>query len=72
MQVLEYLDAGGRSSFARLYEGLNGQAAAKITIALTRMRNGNLANTRVWAAASWSIESISDPVIGFISGWMVT
>lgn len=46
MQVLEYLDEDGRSSFARWFDGLDGQASAKVTIALTRMAGGNFANIK--------------------------
>lgn len=46
MQVLEYLEPSGRSSFAHWFDRLDGQAAAKVTIALTRMRNGNLSNAK--------------------------
>lgn len=46
MQVLEYLDPNGRSLFAHWFDGLEGRAAAKVTIALTRMRDGNLSSTK--------------------------
>jgi putative addiction module killer protein len=46
MQVLEYLDSSGRSLFARWFDGLEARAAAKVAIALTRMRGGNLSNVK--------------------------
>ncbi len=46
MQILEYLDSTGRSLFARWFDGLEKQAAAKVTIALTRMSAGNLSNLK--------------------------
>ncbi|HEY0224250.1 MAG TPA: type II toxin-antitoxin system RelE/ParE family toxin, partial [Pseudolabrys sp.] len=46
MQVLAYHDASGRSSFDHWFDSLDGQAAAKVTIALTRMRGGNLSNLK--------------------------
>jgi len=46
MQVLEYLDSGGRSPFGRWFDRLDPQAAAKIAIALTRLGQGNLSNVK--------------------------
>ena len=46
MQVLEYLDAGERSPFRRWFDDLDSQAAAKITIALARLGQGNLSNVK--------------------------
>jgi putative addiction module killer protein len=44
VQILEYLDPGGRSPFARWFAGLNAVAAARVTVALTRLGNGNFSN----------------------------
>jgi putative addiction module killer protein len=46
MQVLEYLDSGGRSPFRRWFDGLDPRAAAKIAIAVTRLGQGNLSNVK--------------------------
>jgi putative addiction module killer protein len=46
MQVLEYIDAAGRRPFARWFDDLDPQAAAKVTVALTRMQLGNLSNAK--------------------------
>jgi len=46
MQVLEYLEASGRSPFRRWFDGLDPLAAAKITIALARLELGNLSNAK--------------------------
>jgi len=46
MQVLEYWDPSGRNSFARWFDGLDGPAAAKVTIAVVRLGLGNLSNTK--------------------------
>jgi putative addiction module killer protein len=46
MQVLEYLDPAGRSAFRHWFDNLDAQAAAKIAIALTRLRDGNLSNVK--------------------------
>jgi hypothetical protein len=41
MQVVEYLNAAGDSPFARWFDRLDSQAAAKVTVALTRIALGN-------------------------------
>jgi len=46
MQVLEYLDSRGRSPFGRWFDGLDGQAAAKVTVALTRLGLGNFSSVK--------------------------
>jgi putative addiction module killer protein len=43
MEIREFLDARGRSPFASWFDDLDAEAAAKITVALTRMERGNLA-----------------------------
>jgi putative addiction module killer protein len=42
--VREYLDAGGKSPFARWFAELESQAAAKIATALYRLEQGNFSN----------------------------
>lgn len=46
MQIFEYLDEAGSSRFAGWFNGLDPQAAAKVTVALQRMRQGNLSNVK--------------------------
>ena len=46
MQIVEYLDSQGESPFARWFERLDPVAAAKVTIALGRMEQGNLSNVK--------------------------
>ena len=41
-----YLDERGNRPFADWFEGLDHTAAAKVTIALTRMEQGNLSNAK--------------------------
>lgn len=41
IELGELLDAAGRSPFARWFEGLGSAAAARATIALTRLAQGN-------------------------------
>jgi putative addiction module killer protein len=42
VQILEYLDPDGDSPYRDWFESLNAQAAAKVTVALTRVELGNL------------------------------
>ena len=44
--IREYLDARGRSPFAEWFEDLDARAAAKVTVALTRIETGNLSNVK--------------------------
>jgi len=46
IQVREYIDASGLSPFGRWFNGLNSTAAAKITIALYRLGQGNFSNIK--------------------------
>ena len=46
VQILEYLDAAGDSPYRDWFESLNAQAAAKVTVALTRIGLGNLSNVK--------------------------
>jgi putative addiction module killer protein len=41
-----YVDEAGKKRFAKWFEGLDAIAAAKVTMALTRMERGNLSNTK--------------------------
>ena len=45
IEIREYLDARDHSPYARWFDGLNAQAAAKVVIAVTLMGHGNLSNT---------------------------
>ncbi len=44
VEIKEYLDANGRSPFAKWFDGLNARAAAKVSTALVRVAQGNLSN----------------------------
>ncbi len=46
VDVREYLDPNGRSPYARWFDELNAPAAAKVTIAITRLRQGNFSNVK--------------------------
>ena len=46
MRLLEYLEASGKSPFATWFHRLDPAAAAKVTIGLSRMGQGNLSNAK--------------------------
>jgi putative addiction module killer protein len=46
VQVLEYLDAHGRSPYAAWFHNLNANAAAKVAAALYRIEAGNFSNVK--------------------------
>src|SRR5436190_1370368 len=46
LEIVEYLDANETSQFARWFDELDPQAAAKVTVALQRIRQGNLSNAK--------------------------
>jgi putative addiction module killer protein len=46
LEVLEYLDTSGRSPFGDWFDGLNAQSAAKISVAVTRLRQGNVSRVK--------------------------
>jgi putative addiction module killer protein len=46
MQLLEFVDRTGRSPFRAWFDRLDAQAAVKITVALARVAEGNLSNTK--------------------------
>lgn len=45
-ELKEYVDPAGRSPFGRWFEGLNAQAAAKVTVSLARLEAENSSNTK--------------------------
>ncbi len=44
IEIREFLDTSGRSPFACWFDGLNAVAAARVTIVLTRLGQGNFSN----------------------------
>jgi putative addiction module killer protein len=46
VQILEYIDVAGASPYRDWFESLNAPAAAKVTVALTRIELGNLSNVK--------------------------
>ena len=46
IEVLEYVAADGSSPYRKWFNSLKAQAAAKVAIAITRIEQGNLSNTK--------------------------
>ncbi len=46
IELRGYIDEHGNKRFAQWLEGLNAAAAARVTIALARMEQGNLSNAK--------------------------
>jgi|ERR1700683_2760816 len=46
VEVLEYLQPDGRSPYAEWFDGLNAPAAAKVSIALARLSQGNFSRVK--------------------------
>lgn len=46
IDIREFADAEGNSPFARWFNGLDAHAAAKVTVALTRLGHGNVSNVK--------------------------
>jgi len=46
IEVREYLDDTGRSSYAEWFDGLNAQVAARVATAVTRIGHGNFSNVK--------------------------
>lgn len=51
MRLREYLDDFGRSPFGAWFGGLDAQAAARVSVSLTRIERGNLSNVEPAPAA---------------------
>ena len=49
-KVTEYLDSAGRSPFGRWFDGLEAQAAAKVSAVLYRLEQGNQAEIKALGA----------------------
>lgn len=72
LDVREYLDEDGGSPFADWFFELDAMAAAKITIVLARIEQGNLSNVKGVGQVCSSTPWISGRATGFTSGATVT
>jgi len=46
VEIREFLDVDGRSPFAQWFDGLDATAAARVTVAVTRLGLGNRSNVK--------------------------
>ncbi len=65
IEIKEYLDDQGRSPYAKWFNSLNAQAAAKVVTALSRIGQGNLSNVKGVG------EGVFEYRIGFGPGYRV-
>ncbi len=65
MKLEEYLDPRNQSLFGKWFDGLNAQAAAKVTTALIRLGRGNLSNVEPVG------EGVSEYKIDFGPGYRI-
>jgi putative component of toxin-antitoxin plasmid stabilization module len=72
VHILEYVDAAGDSPYRDWFESLNAQAAAKVTVALTRIELGNLSNVKGVGQGSRNSGSISGQDTGSTSARTAT
>jgi len=56
IEIQEFLDASGRSVFARWFDGLNAVAAARVAVALTRLGQGNFSNVEGVGAGVYELK----------------
>jgi putative addiction module killer protein len=56
IEVQECLDSSGRSPFGRWFDGLNAVAAARVTIVLTRLSQGNFSNVEGVGAGVYELK----------------
>jgi putative addiction module killer protein len=56
IEIREFLDASGRSQFGRWFEVLNAVAAARVTIALARLGQGNFSNVEGVGAGVYELK----------------
>jgi hypothetical protein len=57
IEMREYTDPRGRSPFQQWFEDLDARAAAKVTVALTRLEQATCPIRKAWAAVSWNYGS---------------
>jgi hypothetical protein len=67
IDVREYVDAANRSPFGRWFASLNAPAAARVTMAVTRLGLVTSRTPKAWAAACLNTRSNSAPATEFTS-----
>src|ERR1043166_6614008 len=61
IELRGYIDGRGKKRFASWFSSLDSSAAAKVTIALTRMGQGNLSNARAVGSGVYEYKIDFDP-----------
>ena len=56
IEIQEFLDASGRSGFACWFDNLDAVAAARVTVALTRLGQGNFSNVKGVGAGVYELK----------------
>ena len=72
IEVREYTDADGNCPYAKWFDRLNAQAAAKVAVAIIRMGQGNLSNAKSVGAGVHEYVTNSDPDTACISAGTAT
>lgn len=60
-ELIAYTNANGKSYFREWFDGLNANAAQKITASLSKIENGNLSNTKSVGSGVWEFKIDSGP-----------
>ena len=61
IEIHEFLDASGRSPFSHWFEDLNAVAAARVTVALARLSQGNFSNVEGVGAGVYELKIYFGP-----------
>ena len=61
VEIHEFLDASGRSPFARWFGDLDAGAAARVTVTLTRLSLGNFSNVKGVGAGVYELKIYFGP-----------
>ena len=67
--VREYVDSWGGSPFGKWFDGLDSSVAARISIVLSRMEQGNLSNAKVIGSGVSEYKIDSGPGYRIYFGW---
>jgi putative component of toxin-antitoxin plasmid stabilization module len=70
LELRYYLTGDGQSPFETWFSGLDAAAAAKVSVALARLEQGNLSNAKGVGEGVPNTRSIGAPATGRISGAM--
>src|SRR5258708_3095248 len=69
IDVVEYVDSAGRSPFRLWYDALDGAAAAIVTVALSRVADGNTSNVASIGAGAAELKIDRGPGYRIYFGW---